>query len=180
MRSMNNPNNIRTLIAQLRLRQVDPLGNVADRLSVCIYDQQGNPIENVHYLEVESSLPTGQLETLFAPAETAAEQAAVADYIAATGGFNALPNWATWTAEEAETNLTAAIFNGATAAAVKANIASTLTDITTANVSQINARLAVIRTLLGNAVDAIVAIRGILAALGQAIVYLRNLVVRLR
>lgn len=102
------------------------------------------------------------------------------DFTSSIGNFNNLPNWATWTATDAETNINNSIFAGQTATQVKANITSTLTDITTANVSQINARLAVIRTLLGNAVDAIIAIRGILAAMGKALVYLRNLIIKLR
>lgn len=99
--------------------------------------------------------------------------------LSARNNFNGLPNWATWTASDAETNITTSIFAGQSAATVKANIASQLTDITTANVSQINIRLAVIRTLFGNAVDAIITIRGILVAIGKGLVYLRDLVVKL-
>lgn len=102
------------------------------------------------------------------------------DYCSGIEKFNALPDWATWTDTESEINITNAIFGGQSAATIKANIASQLTNITTANVSQINARLDVIRTLLGNAVDAIIAIRTILVAIGKAIIYIRNLVIKIR
>jgi hypothetical protein len=129
---------------------------------------------------VESTLTEVQLVSLFSTPETAAEQAIVADYQAAAGNFEALPDWATETAAQTAARITGAIFNGQTAAQMKASIDAQLTNITTANVSQINARLAVMRTLLGNAVDAIVAVRTILVAMGKALIYLRDLIVRVR
>lgn len=104
----------------------------------------------------------------------------VFDYCSGIEKFNALPDWATWTATEAETNITNAIFNGQDATTIKTNINAQLTNITTANVSQINTRLDVIRILFGNAVDAIIAVRTILVAMGKAIIYLRNLVIKIR
>lgn len=123
------------------------------------------------------------LFVVFTPDLSVSEEATlnkILGYFSGATNFNVLPNWATWTDTEAETNITNSIFGGQSATTIKANIASSLTDITTANVNQINTRLAVIRTLLGNAVDAIIVIRNILAAMGKAIVYLRNLVVKLR
>lgn len=100
--------------------------------------------------------------------------ASIAARLTATGDIDAVPNWATYSGQQATDAIHAAIFNGQDAATIKASIASQLTDITTANVSQINARLAVIRTLLGNAVDAIIAVRTVLEAMGKMLAYIRD------
>ena len=94
--------------------------------------------------------------------------------------FRALPNYATWTPQEAYDTSFNAVFSGQDAATIKSNIAAQLTDITTANVAQINVRLAAIRLLFNNAVDAIVAMRLILATAIKMLAYIRDVVIKLR
>lgn len=130
------------------------------------FDEQANPPTQVTYTP---DLTAGEL-VIFNK---------IVDYASSKGKFDALPNYATWTPQEAYDNTFNAVFNGQDAATIKGNITTQLTDITTANVAQINARLAVIRTLFGNAVDAIVAMRLILATAIKMLAYLRNLIIKI-
>lgn len=117
----------------------------------------------------------------FVPDLTPTEQnilSALAIRLTAFTDLDNVPNWATYSGQQAQDAVHTAVFNGQDAATIKANIASQLTNITTANVAQINARLDVIRTLLGNAVDAIIAIRGILENIGKLLAYIRDIALR--
>jgi len=92
-----------------------------------------------------------------------------------------LPTWAkTGTAEQAETYITAQIFNGQTQAQVDAYIDATIKNITTANVAQINAQLLNIRTVLKAASAAIITMRSLFIITAKLLIYIRDLVIRFR
>lgn len=96
-------------------------------------------------------------------------------------GYPLLPNWAkTGTADQVETYLTEQIFNGQTQAQVEAWIDANIMDITTANVSQINIRLATIRQGLKLAAGAIITMRGLFILTAKLLIYIRDLVIRFR
>jgi hypothetical protein len=116
----------------------------------------GNSIESPAAYEFTPDLSQNEIDIL----------ATIFERAAAGNNFNNLPNWATWTAAEAETNVTNAIFNGATLAQVDAQI------------DALPASVAGMRTGLHQMAAAIVGIRGILSAMARAIIYLRNLVVK--
>lgn len=87
----------------------------------------------------------------------------------ALDGFNGLPEWSTWTYSEARDGVRSRIFNGWTQIQVDAWIDSTATNA---------AGIAGVRVALKQVGAAILAIRTILEAMAQAIVFLRDLVVR--
>jgi hypothetical protein len=93
-RNFANPNNIPQLIAQQRVRDLDP------RSTVYVL-----PAETVGttFIEVGSSLTTSQIESLFSTPVTAAENQALADFDAAGTGFDNLPGWGSWTVAEFNT-----------------------------------------------------------------------------
>lgn len=105
------------------------------------------------------------------PAELALLNA-LAEKARSKASFNNLPNWATFTADEAETSITNAIFNGQTQAQVEAAITAAITGApnTVAGVKT------VMNTLFIQAADQIIAIRGILIIFGKILVWLRNIV----
>jgi len=92
-----------------------------------------------------------------------------------------LPTWTkTGTAAQAETYITAQIFNGQTQAQVDAYIDATIKPITTANVAQINAQLLNIRIVLKAASAAIITMRGLFIITAKLLIYIRDLVIRFR
>jgi hypothetical protein len=102
------------------------------------------------------------------------EIGAVADYVN-------LPTWAkTGTAPEAETYIKAQVWSGQTKTQVDAWIDANITNITTANVSQINIRLAGIRAGLKLAAGAILAMRDLFILTSKLLIYIRDLVIRFR
>lgn len=131
------------------------------------------------YIEVTSPVLTpAQVIGLIQGGAIAISDAALARIAAARGTAKALPNWATWTAQEASDFVTANILNGFDQAAANNFINTTIVNITTANVAQVNAQLANIRTVLQAVAAAIISIRTILAAMAKAVVYIRNLLLR--
>ena len=91
--------------------------------------------------------------------------------------FRNLPECATWTPQETQDHITAGILTGQSKTQVDAWIDANLTNITTANISQINARLLQIRTALKLVSGAIIDTRTILALIGKMIAWIRNIVV---
>lgn len=86
-------------------------------------------------------------------------------------GFNQLPDWSTWTYAEARDGVRSRIFNGWTQQQVDQWIDQTATNA---------AGIAGVRVALKQVGAAILAIRTILEAMAQAIVFLRDLVVKFR
>jgi hypothetical protein len=86
----------------------------------------------------------------------------------AQSGLTHLPNWATWSAGEAESFVHDNIFAGLDLAAVEAQIDAA------------PATIAGMKALLKQTAGAILSIRTILEALAQAVIFLRDLVLRWR
>lgn len=123
-----------------------------------------------------TTIPT---EVEFIPDLTLEENAvflSLINYCSSLSNFNSLPNWTSWTAEEAETNITNSIFSGAAATTVKNNIASQIT----AAPNTIAGVKTVMNDLFGQTADAIITIRSLLVNMGKAIIYLRNILIKLR
>lgn len=99
----------------------------------------------------------------------------------ALGDYANLATWAkTGTAAEAETFINNQVWNGQTVAQVEAWIDTNITNITTANVAQINARLLSIRQALKLAAGAIINMRGLFVLTAKLLIYIRDLVIRFR
>jgi len=88
--------------------------------------------------------------------------------------FDAMPNWATWSGDEAEAYVHDSILLGQTQAQVDAWIDAQITDLTTANLAQINARMAAIRIALKTIAAGLITTRTVLSGLARAIMYLRD------
>ena len=99
----------------------------------------------------------------------------------AVTNYSALPTWAkTGTADEAETYIKAQVWNSQTVTQVNAWIDANITNITTANVSQINIRLTNIRAGLKLAAGAVIAMRDLFILTSKLLIYIRDLVIRFR
>lgn len=96
-------------------------------------------------------------------------------------GYPLLPDWArTATPQQASDYVTAQVWGGQTLAQATTKINTDLTDITTANVAQINVRLGAIRTLFILVAGAVIGLRDLMALEAKLIMYLRDLVIRFR
>ena len=99
----------------------------------------------------------------------------------AVTGYADLPEWMkTWTAQDAENYIHSQIFNGWTQAQAETWINTNLTNITAANVSQINTMLAGIRAGMILITTAILTLRGLFIIATRLLVHLRDLVIRYR
>lgn len=92
-------------------------------------------------------------------------------------GFGTLPNWASFSIQDASDFVLNNILSGQTQAQLDALINTNIANITVANVTQINTALAGIRSAFSLVAAGIISIRTILQALAKAIVFLRNLVI---
>jgi hypothetical protein len=133
------------------------------------YDRELTPAEQATAAAVIAAHnPAGKL-----PQEQAA--------IEAMSGYATLPDWArTATANDAATYINGQIFNGMTQAQVNTYIDNTIVNVTTANVAQINAQLANIRTVFKAAASAIIAMRDLFILCSKLAFYIRDLVIRFR
>lgn len=94
----------------------------------------------------------------------------------ARANYGDLPDWVrTGTAAQAETYITAQILNGYTIAQAEAYVDATIKNITTANVSQINAQLANVRTVFKAVADALIVMRGLFIVTAKLLIYVRDL-----
>lgn len=119
--------------------------------------------------------PTGiEYVTDLTPTEQALFSALVEKASAPTR-FKALPDWSTYTIEQATAAITSAIFNGQSQADVEAAITTAITNAPNT--------IAGVKTVMGQlfiqAADQIIAIRSILVAMGKMLVWLRNIVLAL-
>jgi len=80
-----------------------------------------------------------------------------------------LPNWATWTAQEAETNVGNLITNGITQETAEAAI----DNLAAGNINQL---IAVLKPILKNIIRAIYGIDTILKAMAKCIVFIRDII----
>ena len=101
-------------------------------------------------------------------AATAEELQVVENYRAAADGFEALPDWASWTAAEAAGYVHGQVLNEMSQVEADAWI--------DANVTSLAGVRAALKLLAGSLLN----VRSILENIGKAIVFLRNLVVTLR
>lgn len=87
--------------------------------------------------------------------------------------FGTLPDWASYTADEATAAINNAIFSGQTQAQVEAAITNAITNApnTTAGVKT------AMNTLFIQAADQIITMRGILIVMGKMLVWLRDIVI---
>lgn len=132
----------------------------------------------IAYPDDNRDLPAS--EFVFDDELTPAQQqifARVVEKSRATVLFESLPNWATWTGQEAADYVDSNILLGQTQVQLENWIDSQITDLTTANLAQINARMAAIRTALKTIVEGLIAVRVILSATAKAIMYLRDIIV---
>lgn len=111
------------------------------------------------------------VQTLTAPEETIFNTLMLR--ARARAQFDALPDWATYTADEATAAITNAIFGGQTQAQVETAITNAITNApnTTAGVKT------VMNTLFIQAADQIITMRGILVIMGKMLVWLRDIVI---
>lgn len=93
-------------------------------------------------------------------------RSAYAEIEATRGHFQQMPQWATWTPEEAESFVQSSILNGDDQAALDVWIESSVTNLAGA------------RTALKQIAGSLIAIRTILTAMAKAIIYLRDIAVR--
>lgn len=127
----------------------------------------------------DGNSPTPPTSVTFTPDLTPSEVttfARLVDAALSVANFKNLPNWSTWTSQEASDWFNANIWNGLTQAQVNSYVDTTIVNITTANVNQINAQLANIRTVIKTAATAVIAIRTALSAMAKALIYIRNLI----
>ena len=95
--------------------------------------------------------------------------------------YSQLPEWAkTGTADEAQTYITNQIFSGQTNAQVDAWIDANITNITVANVTQINTRLTNIRAGLKLVAGAILSLRDLFILTSKLLIYIKDLVIRFK
>lgn len=95
--------------------------------------------------------------------------------------YGNLAAWAkTGTAADAETYINSQVWSGQTIAQVNTWIDTNITNVTTANVAQINARLDFIRQALKLAAAAIINMRGLFVLVARLLIYIRDLVIRFR
>lgn len=92
-----------------------------------------------------------------------------------------LPEWVkSGTASQAEAYLIEQIFSGQTQAQVEEWIDANITNITNANVTQINIRLASIRQGMKLIAGAIIMMRGLFILTSKLLIYIRDLIIRFR
>jgi hypothetical protein len=165
MRIFDNPTNLPGEIACARLYALAE-GSQCSAYDVDVLDENEDPVGVHHYVAVQSSLEDAEIEAALSEAATAAEVADLSATRAARGGFMALPNWATWSANEAEAYVHSNILAGQTQTEVNTYIDATVTSVAGA------------RTAFKQIAASLIAVRVILEALAQAVVFIRQLVVR--
>lgn len=131
--------------------------------------------DGVVYANGTESQPTG-IE--YSPDLSASDQtlfAALVEKASAPTRFKALPDWSTYTIDQATAAITAAIFSGQSQAEVEAAITTAITNAPNT--------IAGVKTVMGQlfiqAADQIIAIRGILIVMGKMIVWLRDVILAL-
>lgn len=102
------------------------------------------------------------------------------DILAARRAYMALPDWSTWTPTQGKDYIVANVFSGNNTTQANTYIDNTIVAITTANITQINAQLANIRTVLKTAAAAIISLRDMMSVCVQGILYLRDIVIKYR
>lgn len=96
-------------------------------------------------------------------------------------GYDNLSAWVkAGTADQAETYLTTEIFDGLSQTEINTWIDDNITDVTVANLSQVNLRLASIRQGLKLLAGAIVSMRGFFVITTKLLIYIRDLVIRFK
>jgi hypothetical protein len=94
--------------------------------------------------------------------------------------FMLLPNWSTWTPQEGQNYIVANVWQGYTKTQANTWIDSTIVNITTANVTQINTQLGNVRTTFKAVAGAVIDLRDMMAVAVKAILFLRDVVIKYR
>lgn len=165
-RIFDNPQNLNLLTIQERLTTLDPTSR-SEIISAIVNVSPSNPTGTViQYVSIYSNLNDLQIINSLSSPITTQEGFDLTDYSSAKSSFANLPNWATWSSLDASNYINQNILNGMTQAQVDAYINSNAI-----NISGINTVLHQIGTALIN-------IRTILSYMAQAIIFIRNLVIR--
>lgn len=163
MRIFDNPNILLREVVCERLLNLDSMSGMVVIYNVPIVSSSNIVMGTAHYVGIESSLPDSSIVSMLSTPQTAQELNDLSDYQSARASFNQLPNWATWTAQQASDYILNNVLNGMTQAQVDSYINANTVDTV---LHQIGATLINIRTILQN--------------IAMAIIYLRNLIVRFR
>lgn len=156
-RVFDNLQNLSELVIRERLLALDPT-------SKCYAFDAVNPATGLvlwHYIGVDSSIPDDQVVSLLSASATVQESSDLGDYSTARSSFLNLPNWATWSDQDAVNYINSNILNGMTQAQVDSYINSNT-----------------VNTVLHQVGTALINIRTILSAMAQAVIFIRNLVIR--
>lgn len=164
-RIYGNPNLVPSIILYSRLSNIDPSVGCGTYDNVSIIS--GSYTSTSHYAYVDSlNLSDSDINNQLSYAPTATELGNLSGTYAAKTNFLNLPNWASWSADDVDNNITNAIFTGWNQTQVNSYIDSTATNLAGAI------------TVMKQLASAILTVRGILVAMGKAIVFLRQLVVQ--
>lgn len=161
-RIFDNPNDLPIQIVYSRLVSLDPA------VGCGVYDFLGIPSGTVfHYASIDSSLllDSDISNQLISP-PTPTELGNLSGTYASRANFLNLPNWATWSTDDVNNNITNMILSGWNQTQVNSYI-----DATAIN-------LAGAITVMKQLASAILTIRSILIAIGKAVVFIRQLVVQ--
>lgn len=156
-----NPNNLHTVVILSRIRPQDAGAQVAT------YDQIIDE-QTVHLAIIVSALDVSIVNGLLLNAITPTETDLLGKFLNSAGDFLNLPDWASWTAQEATDNITNAIFGGKTLAQIETDI------------DNLPATIAGMKTGLKSAAAQIITIRTLLTFIAKAIVYIRDYTLRMR
>lgn len=163
--SVANSLNLPKILIASRILRLDPFARF-EFSNMCV--DLLNPVI-VPYVWVESStLTSQQIIDLMAQAVTPEEQTELDDFSVAASSFDTLPDWATWTPTQATTYIHTNILNGWEQAQLDSWIDANVTSLAGARAAfkQIGASILTIRSLLEN--------------MAKAVLYLRDLIVRIR
>lgn len=142
-------------------------GSRCSTYEVEIRDEKDVPTGEVrHYVRIDSSLTDAEIEAVLSTPAAANELTDLSATRAARGEFMKLPNWATWTSAEAQAYVRSSILSGQNQTQINAYIDATVTNVAGA------------RTALKQIAASLIAVRVILEALAQAVIFIRQLVVR--
>jgi hypothetical protein len=147
-RIFDNPNNLPKQTVCERLMSQDAL-SVIDIYDTNAILSDGSSYRVFHCIKVDSILSDDAITAILAIPQTAQEINDLTDYINARSSFQNLPNWSTWTSQQASDYVTNNILSGMTQAQVDNYITTTATNLAGVNtvLHQIGTALINIRTI---------------------------------
>lgn len=157
-----NPHNVHPIVLLSRIRPLDTTAQAR------VFDRINDFGETIHIVVIESSLDVTLINGLVSTPTTPTESSLLQLVINSAGNFDSLPDWSTWTAQEANDYVTSNILNGWNQAQVDSYIDTNVTSLAGA------------RTAFKQIGAAIISIRTIMTFMAKAVVYLRDYTLRLR